>query len=392
MLAEVRPPIFALTVVAAVLSQSACLVPVFVKDASVEETGGTGETTAASVLEMSSGTDASTTAAGGGDDGVVASTGGIEGTTAPAFDLGVPDYGVACAPTVVACDEADAGIDHALGLNCAGGIRSEGPLLWSGSDLSRMTVGQALGTTDVYAPLDGTRRVLLSTGVASHALLTLEQLPIEAGCPKSQTCPSTDFPGEDLNALPPPIDPTPQKCKPGELPPGAGDCSETLLDQWLHGGEPLVAYDYTELRFAATVPNHTAALQLQFAFLTAEHPMRFPGGYNDMFVAWLASERYTGNFALGPKGEAIAAETLDFPYKLNVMPVDCEPDCPDLPLREFAFEGHAGTPWWPAEIAVEAGDTIEVVFALFDVGDAQVDSAVLLDGLRWVCAPPPSSE
>lgn len=391
MLAEVRPPYLALTVAAAVLSQSACLVPIFVKDASVEGTSGAGGATAEPLDEMSSGTGASTTAASG-EDGVVGSSAGPEATTAPAFDLGVPDYGEACAATTIACDDVDTSFDHALGLNCAGGIRTLGPLMWSGSDLSRMTIDQPLGTTDVYAPVDGTRRVLLSTGVASHALLTREQLPTEAGCPKTQTCPSSDFPGEDLTALPAPIDPTPQKCKQGEPLPGTGDCSGTVLDQWLHGGDPPVAYDYTELRFAATVPNHTAGLRVQFAFLTAEHPMRFPGGFNDMFVAWLASERYTGNFALDPDGDPIAAETLSYPHKLDAMPFDCEPDCADLPLREFAFEGHAGTPWWPAEITVEAGDTIEVVFALFDVGDAKVDSAVLLDGLRWVCAPPPSTK
>jgi hypothetical protein len=372
MLAAVRPPVYAPTVVAAVLSQSACLVPVFVKDANVEGMGAAGGSTSAASEDMSSGTGASTTEASS-DAGVLGSSGVTLATTTPMFDVGGSEYGEACSAASVACDDADIGFDHALGLNCAGGIQTVGPLMWSGSDLSRMVIDEKLGATDVFAAVDGSRRVLLSTGVAGHVLLTIEKIEADADCPNTQTCPSTDFPGEDLNALPPPIDPAPQKCKPNEAPPGTGDCSETIAEQWAIGGEPQVAYDYTEL-------------------LTAEHPARAPGVYNDMFVAWLSSERYTGNFALDPQGDPIAAVTLDYPYKLEAMPVDCEPDCPDTPLREFGFEGHAGTPWWPAEIAVEPGDTIEVVFALFDVGDATVDSAVLLDGLRWLCAPPPSNQ
>lgn len=392
MLAAVRPPVYAPTIVAAVLSQSACLVPVFVKDASVEGMGAGAGSTSVGADDMSSGTGASTTAASDGEGGVLGTSEVTLATTTPVFDVGGGDYGEACSAAPVACDDADIGFDHALGLNCAGGIATIGPLMWSGSDLSRMVIDQQLGTTDVFAPIDGSRRVLLSTGVANHVLMTVEKIEADANCPNTQTCPSTNFPGEDLGALPPPIDPTPQKCKQNQAPPGTGDCSETIAEQWEIGGEPQVAYDYTELRFTADVPNHTAALQVQFAFLTAEHPARAPGVYNDMFVAWLSSERYTGNFALDPQGDPIAAVTLDYPYKLEAMPVDCEPDCPDVPLREFGFEGHAGTPWWPAEIAVEPGDTIEVVFALFDVGDATVDSAVLLDGLRWLCAPPPSSQ
>ena len=84
--------------------------------------------------------------------------------------------------------------------------------------------------------------------------------------------------------------------------------------------------------------------------------------------------------------------TLPYTIKLDPMPMGCEPDCPDLPLRGFAFEGHAGTPWFPGEIAARPGESVEVVFALFDVGDAEVDSAVLLDDVRWICAPPPTKD
>src|SRR5690606_37393579 len=143
-------------------------------------------------------------------------------------------------------------------------------------------------------------------------------------------------------------------CPEGQLPPGPGDCSETVLSQSSLGGDPLVAYDYTELRFSAVAPFATAGLAFDFAFLTSEYPARFPGGYNDLFVAWVASERFTGNIALDPDGNPIGAVSLPYEIKLDPMPFDCEPDCPDIPLRQFAFEGHAGTPWYPAEVEVNS--------------------------------------
>lgn len=388
MLAQVRPPVLALPPLIAALSQSACLVTVFVKDATSEDAGGAGGSSGVDE-DMPQETEASTTGGttGGGQ------TGSTGATTLPPFDVGAPELpGLYCDPTPAACDHEDTAVDHALGLNCPGGIQTEGPLLWTGSDLSRMTTDATLGITDTYEAVEGGRRVVLSTGNAAHVLLTLPQLPTEGGCPNTQTCPSTELPGEDLTALPPPIDPTPQKCKAGMELPGPGDCSGTVLEQWQLGGEPLTAYDYTELRFVAVVPQRTTALRLDFAFLTAEYPPRFPGGHNDLFVAWIASEKYTGNFALDPEGNPIAAETLPYAIKLDPLPFDCEPDCPDEPLRGFAFEGHAGTAWLPAQVQVTTGEAIEVVFALFDVGDGKADSAVLLDRVQWTCSPPPSND
>lgn len=391
MLAVVRPPVAALASLVALLSQSGCLVTVFVKDTggAGEDAGSTGGASSGAE-DMSEGT--GTGAAGSSSD--AAPTTGLQGLSgAPSFDVGVPDpLGLFCEPMPVACDSDDNAVDHALGLNCPGGVKTEGPLMWTGSDLSRLTTDAVLGVTKTYEPVEGGRRVMLSTGIAEHVLLTLEQLPIEGDCPNTQTCPSSELPGEDRTSLPPPIDPTPQKCKANMDLPGPGDCSGTVLEQWELGGEPLVAYDYTELRFVAVVPQKTTALHFDFAFLTSEYPPRFPGGHNDLFVAWIASEKYTGNFALDPDANPIAAETLPYTIKLDAMPFDCEPNCPDEPLRGFAFEGHAGTSWLPAEVPVTTGETIEVVFALFDVGDGKADSAVLLDGVQWVCSPPPTSD
>lgn len=388
MLAKVRSPHSALIVAAACLLESGCLVTVFVKDTGSEEDatgGGSGSSAVDDQMTQEPGVgDTSTTM------GELTTTDPLM-TTDIDFDVGEPDHWEFCASVLVPCDADNEDIDHALGLNCEGGLQTDGALTWSGPDGSRRVLSEQLGITDVFAPTEGARRVVLSTGDAGHVLLSLSQMPSLGDCPISQTCPSTDWPGNDLSELPPPLETTPLQCEANKQPPGPGDCSETVLTQWGLGGEPLVAYDYTELRFKAVAPSYTAGFAFDFAFLTSEYPPRFPEGHNDMFVAWVASERYTGNIALDPDGNPIAAETLPYEIKLDPMPVACDDDCVDIPLRQFAFEGHAGTAWYEGEVGINPGESIEVVFALFDVGDPIVDSAVLLDGVRWLCAPPPAS-
>lgn len=392
MLAEVRSPLSALIVAAACLLESGCLLTVFVKDAASEESGASeGSGSSGSTTQMTQGTDSAGDAEATSEE--TTSSGAVAVTTsATVFDVDSGDDEWAYCPAVLEpCDGDNDDIDHALGLNCERGLQTEGALTWSGPASSRLVLAEPLGETSVFAPTEGSRRVVLSTGDASHVLLTLDELPVLGDCPITQTCPSTDAPEHDLPALPPPLEPTPQQCAQDQEPPGSGDCSGTVLTQWSLGGEPLVAYDYTELRFSAVVPTGTAGFSFDFAFLTAEYPARFPGNYNDLFVAWVSSERYTGNVALDPDGDPIAAVTLPYEIKFDPTPMDCGEECPDIPLRGFAFEGHAGTAWYAAEVPVAAGETIEVVFALFDVGDATVDSAVLLDGVRWLCAPPPAN-
>lgn len=391
MLAKVRSPLSALIVAAACLLESGCLITVFVKDAAGEEGGASGGGgSSGSTAQMTQETDSEGDSAAATEEATTSEPVAVTSTTA-VFDVGSDDDWTFCDPAPARCDGDNDDLDHALGLNCERGLQTSGPVTWMGAETSRLVLAEPLGTTSMFAPTEGSRRVVLSTGDASHVLLTLDEMPELGSCPNTQTCPSTDVPGNDLTALPPPLDPTPQQCPQGQQPPGPGDCSETVLAQWTLGGEPMMAYDYTELRFSAVAPAGTAGFAFDFAFLTAEYPPRFPGGYNDLFIAWVSSEGYTGNIALDPDGNPIGAVTLPYEIKFDPTPMDCGDECPDIPLRGFAFEGHAGTAWYEAELAVASGETIEAVFALFDVGDARVDSAVLLDGIRWLCAPPTAS-
>lgn len=356
-----------------------CSLPVYF--GANEEDSSTGTQVASETSDVADVTDAPTEASSGAGavtvdpSGVDSSSGG----DGPRFDLGVEAGDAVCGAPASDCDALDEDLAHALGLDCEGGgvMAIDGSLAVSGAPGSSRVVG-ALGAS--FGPRLGSRAVLLSTGDASHALLAPAQLEAQTDCSQiGLPCPSTEFPPTfDLEQLPPPIEVTAISCPPGQAPESPGDCSQTVDSQW--GGEPRRAHDYAELRFSAEVPPDVAGIALQAAFFTAEYPPRFPTGYNDLALIWLESEQWTGNFALHPTLQLpLAAETLKEGF-------DHTSNAPEL--AGFAFAEHAGMDWMTLRAGVVPGETVTLVAAIFDVGDGQVDSALLLDDLRWDCIAP----
>ena len=360
-----------------------CTLPLFVG----EEDEGTGT----SMIAMTESSEAKATdpeaptaeAATGAASTEDTSASGVsdDATAGVRFDVGAFDVGPTCAAPVVECDVDSEDPGHALGLNCdGGGITTAGPLAFAGPPDAWKVVG-ALGDGTTYAPRLGARAVLLSTGVADHVELTPPQIIAQTECSQiGLPCPSTDFPANfDLQKLPAPIEPLAITCPPGQVPPGPGDCSQTIDDQWL-GDDPRVAHDYAELRLTTVAPAGAVDIALQVAFFTAEYPPRFPQGYNDLAVLWLESERWTGNIAVHP--------TLQLPLAAEALQDDFDHSALDPAIADFAFAEHGAMDWMPLAAPVTAGESITLVIGLFDVGDGQVDSALLIDDMRWICAGP----
>ena len=359
-----------------------CTLPLFVG----EEDEGTGTSTiAATESGASSATDAdpaTDSEAAGAATADASASGSSEGATSdPRLDVGTYDVGPSCEAPDIACDVDSESVEHALGLNCdGGGITTQGPPALAGAPGTWKVVA-GLGEGSSFAPRLGARALLLSTGDADHVLLTPQELIAQTECSQiGLPCPSTDFPVEfDLELLPAPLDPLAITCLPGQVPPGPGDCSQTVDEQWL-GDEPRVAHDYTELRLAAVAPAGATHVALEVAFLTAEYPPRFPTGFNDLAIVWLESEQWTGNIAVHP--------TLQLPLAADALQDDYDHSGLDPELAGFAFAEHGATDWMELAAQVQSGETITLVIALFDVGDGQVDSALLIDDLHWECAGP----
>ena len=302
------------------------------------------------------------------------------------FDVGNPDGPEVCgAPLAVTCDAQDADPAHAVGLNCIGGFEAEVEL--GGSNRSFYVHDGALGTQGVFDPREGSKMLVMSSGDASHLPLTPEQLMAKEGCDPI-ACPSTWHNQEILYVLPPPIDvrrvdDEGESCEDDPSLVGKGDCSNTLQAEFEAGDG---AFDYAELRVRATVPPETDAVRYHFAFFSIEYPLFADHGspYNDMYIAWLQSERWTGNISFDDKGNPITINGVFLDYR-DASTASC-PGCEAPELEGFAAEGHAGTRWLETVAPVVSGEQIEMVFSIMDISDDVFDSMVILDGFEWTCS------
>lgn len=289
-------------------------------------------------------------------------------------------------PPPLGCDELDDDPLHAVGLDCIGGTPASGGIT-ANAEAWRVFTG-TLGP-DTYPPREGEKFLMLSTGKAEQLAWTPEQLEA-SGC-DPEFCPNTDH-GQGPGKLPPPIDVTPvdpvdpdHTCVGEPELVGQGDCSNSLYGQWDACGNDegrgrgigCEVWDYAELRVGLTVPDATHGLAFDFAFMSVEWPDFEGAGYNDMFIAWLESEQWTGNVSFDGEGNPITVNASFLDYQASEE------------LEGFAMAGHGATRWLTTNVGLVPGESIILVLAVLDLSDGSYDSAVLIDNVRWTCSDAP---
>ncbi len=316
-----------------------------------------------------------TTGAGSGDDGTTGSAEDTAGSPIKLDVAGMPDgAGSSClAPPQVTCDGMDNDPWHAMGLNCAGGPQVDGSISLTGP--AQLYVHQGnLGThaPPPFPPREGNKFVILSSGNA-------QQLT-QAGQYASTSV------GFAATPLPAPIQTNSvsvtEDCfdNPGLV--GTGDCSNTIQAQWAQGNG---SYDYAEMRFSVTVPAGTYGFTYDFAMFSTEYPVYYQSQFNDMYIAWLESEQWTGNISFDDMGHPISLNAGFLDYKDAPNNFDCPAPCQAPELDGTAMEGHAGTRWLTTTAGVTPGEEIEVVLGVFDLSDSILDTVIILDNFQWAC-------
>ncbi len=320
----------------------------------------------------------------GGASGGTSSTGTPEPPIDPpvVFDFGAfPDVGAFCgAPNPVSCDNEDDDPWHAMGLNCPGGPQVEVSPFSGRPDQLHVHAGE-FGNAGAFPPREGEKMVILSSGAASQWVSTV------GGTISTEY---DDGFGPGQTDLPAPMTRTPvsatETCADNPALVGTGDCSNTVDVQYAQGGS---AYDIAFMSFSAEVPANTFGFTYDFAFLSVEYPAWYQSAFNDMYVAWLESEAWTGNISFDEFGSPISlnAGFLDFkdvPGGTFNDP-ECAGGCTAPELHGTAVQGHAATRWLTTNAPVVPGETIGVYFTIFDLADSQLDSGVLLDNWLWTC-------
>jgi hypothetical protein len=313
-------------------------------------------------------------------DGDNSGDGDSSGPFEPKWDVAtMPDSPDICiVPKHIPCDHLqfpseEARAWRALGLNCPGEFQAT--IKYTGHYLALKVLEGQLGTYTpaTYPVREGTKMVVLSTGDASHVTQ-----PGIFG--------NTSLPGNDPGALPAPMKPqkvsNSETCHNNPALVGMGDCSNTIADQYLGTAG---AFDYAEMRFSITVPTAVNAFAYNVAFMSWEYPDFYGWAYNDIYIAWLSSEDWTGNITFDQFGSPISLNAGFLDYKDAPNFIDCPLPCSAPQLQGTGLEGHGATKWLETTWPVKSDDTITVIFAIMDIQDNIVDSAVLLDNFRWTC-------
>lgn len=280
-----------------------------------------------------------------------------------------------CACTIpehVPCDGATQDLFEAIGLNCPGELAVQASVDGSAQALG---VRGSFGTTAAFDPREGSVYAVLGSG-------SVAELDSETPADDSDAFPTHC--NEDLGefdpgeALPSPLRAVDVMgdCVADPTLIGMGDCSKTVQEQFDQGSD---ANDYAEMRLQVTVPPDVVSFSYDFAFFSTEYPTYFGSSFNDMYVGWLESEKWTGNISFDSDGN---------PISLNAGFLDYKDDDGALPeLAGTCMQQHAGTDWLTTTAGVTPGEDITVVFAIFDLSDSILDSYVFVDNFQWGCDP-----
>jgi hypothetical protein len=241
------------------------------------------------------------------------------------------------------------------------------------------------GTNEpLWGPREGEQMLIISTGAISAPNAQTGVVTMGAGVHEF----GVGNANPDGQQLPAPMSPTDG----GQGGPfvncdGFGDCSNTLEAQWIAGNA--AANDLLWFQFDTAVPGGTNGYSFDFAYFSAEFPEFVASVFNDIFLAWSASETYTGNLCF----------INDQPCTVTAL-CDGDATCPDLAycdeggcanlagdeLVGTGFDGVGGsTGWFTANGSASPNETLQLTFAVFDMTDSIYDTAVLLDNWRWDC-------
>lgn len=163
----------------------------------------------------------------------------------------------------------------------------------------------------------------------------------------------------------------------------------------LKNGAPTESHDMIALTLKIKAPSNATGFKFKLNFFSAEYPEYVGNQYNDMFIAYLQSKKFTGNISFDGNGEPVTVNSGFFQV-CDSSPIcangghTCTKGPKDLDgtgYEIFAKNGErygGGTGWLTTSKAVEPGEVFTLTLYVFDSGDYLFDSAVLLDGFEWL--------
>jgi hypothetical protein len=174
--------------------------------------------------------------------------------------------------------------------------------------------------------------------------------------------------------------------------------------------------DVAGITLQIKVPKNAMGLSFDFDFYSSEWPEYVCSMFNDSFVAWLTSSAWGGhngsdfNLAFDVSGNCISVNSPFLTRCTAGTPTGCSGSlttgtatCTGGPseLGGTGYEnlgtycttqstGGGATGWLTTTAPVKGGETITMQFIIWDTGDPNWDSSVLIDHFTWYGTPKPA--
>jgi len=143
--------------------------------------------------------------------------------------------------------------------------------------------------------------------------------------------------------------------------------------------------DDVGFELALRAPSNAVGFRFKLRFYSFEYPEWVCTTFNDQLIALVDPE---------PDGSIngnVSFDSAGYPVSVNTLFITTCADCPDgtEDLEETGFDiwGDSGaTSWIQTTVPIGGGDEFTIRFAIWDTGDAVVDSTALIDGFEWIAA------
>jgi len=186
----------------------------------------------------------------------------------------------------------------------------------------------------------------------------------------------------------------------GTLPPGfpkgAAGCPQATA-----------ANDVINLKLQLKAPKNATGFKFDFNFHSSEWPAFICSEFNDGFIAYVTSQSGTGNISFDARQNPVSVNNGFFDRCTPGATIGCEGDarpgvsqCPAGPAElagtGFGIMGNycygrggtttagGATGWLSSQAPVKPGETFTLELMIWDTGDGDLDSSVLLDNFQWI--------
>jgi len=254
--------------------------------------------------------------------------------------------------------------------------------------ISPRSPGLQVGLLEKFGMTVKTRLGKAMLGLSTGHMRTPGQMGF---CTDSQTNPSQNCVVPDPNPVPVAPDGFPQQV------PGCGK----------PGTAPI--HDDIALEVKLRAPTNATGYKFNFKFYSFEYAEWVCSDYNDQFIALVSPPpqgSINGNISFDSKNNPVSVNIAFFDVcdasGIGTFAAKCTGSCPSAPnpycpsgkgeLLGTGMDGlpgmldAGGTSWLETQAPVKGGENVSIRFTIWDTGDHNLDSSVLIDAFQWIAS------